>query len=274
MPFTEKAVMAADRRDGGVSGATLIGAAFLFVLTVLLVTPARSEGPVRIFAAASTIAAIGDAVAQFKTRTGIQAAPVFASSGALARQLAAGAPGHVFLSADRKWMTWAQQQGAIDPKSRRVLLRNRLVLAAQKQAGLKISGITKAEFRKVVGTKRIAIADPAHAPLGAHTRDALRWLGVWEEVGPKALRMSDAARARALVERGEADFGILYESDVKASSRLEPVAVFAADAHKPIEYEIALTRTGKADKRAAKFINWLAGKDARGIFIKYGFRAD
>jgi molybdate transport system substrate-binding protein len=266
--------MAADRGDDGGVRANLFAAACLFILIALAAVPARAEAPVRIFAAASTIAAVNDAVVQFKAQTGIQAAPVYASSGALARQLAAGAPGQVFLSANKKWMAWAEEQGAIDAKSRRVFLLNRLVLAARPGTAPKMTAMMKAEFLKVVGARRIAIADPAHAPLGAHTRDALSWLGVWKDVGPKALRMSDAARARALVERGEAGFGILYESDVKASARLEPVAVFPAEAHKAIEYEIALTRTGKADQRAVRLLNWLTGKDGRAIFIKYGFRAD
>lgn len=266
--------MAADRRDQRGFRSLLAGIAGLLVLTMLFTTPARTAEPVRIFAAASTIAAINDALTAFGKQTGIAAAPVFASSGALARQLAAGAPGHVFLSANAKWMTWAQEQGAIDAKSRNVIFGNRLVLATQKGTGLKLARFGKAEFLKLVGTKRIAIADPAHAPLGAHSREALRWLGVWGDVGPRALRMSDAARARALVERGEAAFGILYDSDVIASSRLAPAGVFPPESHKPIEYEIALTRLGAADPRAAELLQWLRGKDARGIFAKYGFRTD
>jgi molybdate transport system substrate-binding protein len=263
--------MAADR---GAFRTALFPAACFFVLIALAAAPARAEAPVRIFAAASTIAAVNDAVEKFKSQNGIQAAPVYASSGALARQLTAGAPGQIFLSANKKWMAWAEKQGAIDAKSRRVFLLNRLVLAARTGTGHKMGGMTKPDFLILVGARRIAIADPAHAPLGAHTRDALSWLGIWKHVGPRALRMSDAARARALVERGEAAFGILYESDVKASARLEPVAVFPAEAHKAIEYEIALTRMGKTDQRAVQFFNWLTGKDGRAIFIKYGFRAD
>ena len=266
--------MAAKRRDAGVFALCRLGAAVLFILTVVFATRAWPAEPMRIFAAASTIAAVNEAVIQFNSRTGIAAAAVFASSGALARQLAAGAPGHVFLSANERWMSWAEKQGVIDPKSRQVILRNRLVLATLKGAGLRIHRIGKSEFLKLLGDKRIAIADPAHAPLGAHTREALRWLGVWESVSPRALRMSDAARARALVERGEAPLGILYQSDTITSSRLEVAAVFPPEAHRPIEYEIALTRAGAADERAAGLLRWLTGKDARGVFAKYGFGAD
>ena len=117
--------MAAKRRDAGVFALCRIGAAVLFILTVVFATRAWPAEPMRIFAAASTIAAVNEAVIQFNSRTGIAAAAVFASSGALARQLAAGAPGHVFLSANERWMCWFWKR----PGGRR-----REIVAAHKSA--------------------------------------------------------------------------------------------------------------------------------------------
>ncbi|MEE8140446.1 MAG: molybdate ABC transporter substrate-binding protein, partial [Alphaproteobacteria bacterium] len=169
--------------------------------------------PLRIFAAASTIAALNDATRLFTKQHEIPVVTVFASSGALARQLAAGAPGHLFLSADPKWMDWAQSQGTVAGHSRRILLGNRLVLAARKGSGLKLKITKSLDLSMLLGGGRLAIADPAHVPLGAHARAALVWMGAWKRVAPRALRLADAAQTRVLVERGEATFGILYESD-------------------------------------------------------------
>jgi molybdate transport system substrate-binding protein len=227
--------------------------------------------PLRIFAAASTIAAVNDAAKLYSKSHEIRVVAVFASSGALARQLAAGAPGHLFLSADPKWMDWAQSQGAINGPSRRVLLGNRLVLAAPKGSGRKFKITKSLDLPALLNGGRLAIADPAHAPLGAHARAALVWMGAWKKVASRALRLADAAQTRVLVERGEAAFGILYQSDVSAQSRLEAAGVFPPESHPSIRYEIALTRAAADNAAARSLLEWLSGAAARGIFARFGF---
>jgi molybdate transport system substrate-binding protein len=268
----EKSAMPSDGQVG--IRLVLAGLGLIFCLWALANPSAQAREPVRIFAAASTIGAVNQATAIFIKQSKVKVVAVFASSGALARQLAAGAPGHLFLSANRKWMAWAQSQGAIAGETRRVLLRNRLVVVIHKGRELKIADFEKIDFVAMVGAGRLAIADPAHAPLGIHARAALRAMGVWKQLGPRALRLADAARARVLVERGEAAFGILYESDVVSSPRLEAAGIFPASFHPPITYEIALTRAGKGDKRARKLLHWLAGPQAARVFAKHGFRVD
>jgi molybdate transport system substrate-binding protein len=226
---------------------------------------------VRIFAAASTIAAVNDAARLFSKQHEIRVVPVFASSGALARQLAAGAPGHLFLSADPKWMDWAQSQGAIAGPSRRVLLGNRLVLAVRKGSGRRFKITKSLDLPGLLNGGRLAIADPAHAPLGTHSRAALIWMGAWKKVASRALRLADAAQTRVLVERGEAAFGILYQSDVSPDSRLETAGVFPPDSHPLIRYEIALTRAATNNAAARSLLEWLSGTAARGIFARFGF---
>ncbi len=266
----EKAVMAP--RPRGDTWSRSILAVLVPVLWLCMMVSAMAREPLLIFAAASTIAPVNAAAKLYTKQHGIRVVSVFASSGALARQLAAGAPGHLFLSADPKWMDWAQSVNAIVGDTRRVLLKNRLVVATHKGRNLKIENFEKIDFVSIVGAGRLAIADPAHAPLGTHARSALRRMGVWKQLGPRALRLADAAQTRVLVERGEAAFGILYESDVISSPRLEMAGIFPSNFHPPIIYEIALTHAGKGDPRARKFLNWLAGKTAAKVFTKHGFR--
>jgi molybdate transport system substrate-binding protein len=96
-------------------------------------------------------------------------------------------------------------------------------------------------------------------------------MGAWKRVSPRALRLADAAQARVLVERGEATFGILYESDVAFNPRLEAAGVFPPDSHAKIRYEIALTRAAATNPAARSLLEWLSGAAARGVFARFGF---
>ncbi len=265
----EKAAMALKDRRG--FGSRPLLALLGPLLCLCLWGQALAREPLRIFAAASTIAAVNDAARLFAKQHGTRVVGVFASSGALARQLAAGAPGDLFLSADPKWMNWAQFQGVIDGHSRRVLLGNRLVLAVPKGSGLKFKITKSLDLAAALGGGRLAIADPAHAPLGAHARAALTWMGAWRKLAPRALRLADAAQARVLVERGEATFGILYQSDVTANSRIEAAGVFPTESHRLILYEIALTRAAAKDAAARELLEWLSGAAAGAVFARFGF---
>lgn len=238
-----------------------------------LSSPVMAREPLRLFAAASTISAVNSAIRIFSTQNETAVIPVFASSGALARQLAAGAPGHLFLSADPKWMDWAQNKGAIIGSSRAVLLANQLVLAGRKGVGHRIKITKSFDLPGLVGGGRLAIADPAHAPLGAHARAALTWMGIWKQIAPRALRLADAAQTRVLVERGEAAFGILYRSDVTDNPQLEIVGIFPPESHPPIRYEIALTTASAENTDARRLLQWLEGTAARKIFVRSGFSA-
>ncbi len=265
----EKAAMAPRHRRGLASWSVLA-----ILGPLLCLGPwgqALAQEPLRILAAASTISALDEATRLFARKHGIRVVGVFASSGKLARQLAAGAPGDLYLSADPKWMNWAQFQRVIDPRSRRTIFGNRLVLAVTKGSGYKLEITRSLDLPKLLGDGRLAIADPAHAPLGAHAKTALLWMGAWGRLARRALRLADAAQARALVERGEAKFGILYQSDVTANTWIEAAGVFPPESHRKIRYEIALTRSAAKDAGAQKFHKWLLGAAAGKIFARFGF---
>jgi molybdate transport system substrate-binding protein len=75
--------------------------------------------------------------------------------------------------------------------------------------------------------------------------------------------------ALALVGRGEAPLGIVYETDAKVEPNVKIVGLFPADSHPPITYPVALTAT--ANPAAAQYISFLRSQTARAIFEKYGF---
>jgi molybdate transport system substrate-binding protein len=232
---------------------------------------AEDTKSIRVFAAASTLSALTRVVRVYSKSNAIKIVPIFASSGALARHIDAGMPGHIFLSANRHWMNWLIKRGRINTPSRRVFLENRLVIAVPRKSTLKLS-LVGGDLAGALGMGRLAMADPDHVPLGAYGRAALKKLGVWNGVKDRALRLSDAARTRVIVERGEAIAGILYASDIKGNPKLRAAVRFDARNHPPIHYEIALLQRAVNNAAALSFLEWLKGAVAKQIFTNAGFQ--
>lgn len=90
------------------------------------------EGKITVFAAASLTNAMQDIATQYKKEKGVDVVSSFASSSTLARQIEAGAPADLFISADQKWMDYAVDKKAIDTATRQTLLGNSPVVVAPK----------------------------------------------------------------------------------------------------------------------------------------------
>ena len=231
-------------------------------------------------AAASTLGALDEAIraygagmAALPAPRRLAIVPVYASSGALARQINEGGPARIFISANTKWMDSVAGAGRLRPDTRKVFVANALVLAARTGSGLKIELAPGVDLVAKLGTWRLVTADPQHAPLGQYAEAALKSLGAWKGVEARLLRVADAAQARVLVERGAAA-GILYATDVAGNRRLETVAAFPQGSHPPAIYEIAIVGLPEpaADYTDARaFTAWLMGPVAQGIFRNHGF---
>ena len=245
----------------------------LFSVLCLFPNAAKAEDTksIRVFAAASTISALTRVAAVYSKSNAIKMVPIFASSGALARHIDSGMPGHIFLSANQHWMNWLTKRGRINRPSRRVFLENHLVIAVLRKSTLKLS-LVGGDFIRALGMGRLAMADPDHVPLGTYGRAALKKLGVWNGVKDRVLRLSDAARTREIVERGEAVAGILYASDIKGNPKLRAAVRFDTHDHPPIHYEIALLQRAANNAAALRFLKWLKGAAAKQIFTNAGFQ--
>jgi molybdate transport system substrate-binding protein len=242
----------------------------LAVLSLFTVSAAQAGKPVLIFAAASTAQAIETALKDFTSKTGIRAVASFASSGALARQIDSGAPANMYLSANRDWMAWIEKTGAAAPLTRKTLLTNRLVLIGSTDSNFDLKIRMKFPLVKNLGDNRLAIADPAHAPAGAYARAALMTLGVWDAVRRKTARTRDVRNALALVERGEAPLGIVYESDTTNNHRVRLLDSFPPASHPAIIYPLAILKSGDGVE-TRRLYDYLFSAAARKIFTRYGF---
>jgi len=233
--------------------------------------PARAEQQaITVFAAASMKNAIDDINAAFSKATGLKVVASYAASSALVRQIEQGAPADVFASADLDWMHYGSQKKLVQDDTRINLLGNRLVLIAPKDA--KIGEVTIApgfDLARLAGDGRIVTGDVRAVPVGKYAKAALEQLGAWN-AAEKKLAMVDNVRAvLALVARGEAALGIVYETDAKVEPNVKIVGRFPENLHPPITYPVALT-TG-AKPAAARYLAFLRSSAAKNLFEAYGF---
>lgn len=231
---------------------------------------AEAPEPLTIFAASSLTDALQASGAAFTAKSSIPVRFSFASSAALARQLEAGAPADMFLSADKKWMDYVQARGLIDNGSRITLFKGRLALIAPAGSSVMLKIARGFPLARALGpTGRLATGDPDFVPVGRYARAALVSLRIWPDIANRLARTENVRVALALVARQEAPLGIVYETDAKSEPRVKIVGLFPESSHPPIAYSAALA--AKAKPAATAFRAFLRSRENQAIVRRFGF---
>ena len=233
--------------------------------------PAAAEQTITVFAAASLKNALDDIDAAFTKATGVKITASYEASSALARQIEAGAPADVFISADLRWMDYAASKKLINPDTRVNLLGNKLVLIAPADSKLSNVKIEKGfDTAKLAGDGRIAMADVKAVPAGLYGKAALESLGAWAAAEPKLAQAENVRATLAFVARGETPIGIVYETDAKIEPKVKIVGVFPDDSYPPVTYPVAQTASSK-NPAVGKYLDFLRTQAAKAVFERYGF---
>jgi len=246
--------------------------AFGAALSVTMAAQAFADNnKITVFAAASLTNAMQDIATQYQKGKTVEIASSFASSSTLARQIEAGAPADLFISADQKWMDYVVGKDTIKADSRETLLGNSLVVVAPKASNIGDVAINaKTDWAALLKGGRLAVGDPDHVPAGIYAKEALQKLGAWDTLSPQLAPAEDVRGALALVERDEAPIAIVYGSDAVASKGVKVVGTFPEDSHKKVEYPIAIVK-GHDNPTVSAFYTYLKGPEAAAIFQRYGF---
>ncbi len=252
---------------------TLLLVFALLLAVPLAATVARAQD-LTVFAAASLTDALRDIGAAWVQAGHTPFKTSFAASSTLAKQIDQGAPANLFASADTKWMDWLDGRKLIAADTRRNLLGNALVLVVPADHPATLALAPGADLAGLLGAGgRLAVGDPAHVPAGTYAAQALRKLGLWDQVAERLARTEDVRSALLLVERGEAPAGIVYATDAAVSAKVTVAGRFPADSHDPIVYPFAVT-TGGDSPAARELLAFLSGPAARAAFVKRGFKTE
>lgn len=262
--------VALKRRSG--QGMAMLRRLLLSTMLVLLGSGwalAAAPRPPLVLAAASLQESMNAAADAWAAKGHARPVISFAASSALARQVAAGAPADLFVSADEAWMDDLQKRGLLVPGTRADLVGNRLVIV--ERLGMR-SPVPRPRgpFAALANSGRVAIADPASVPAGRYARAALEKMGLWRAVEPGIVRAENVRAALALVERGAARQGIVYATDARASRRVRVVAAFPPGSHPPIRYPVARLKASTSPD-AEGFRRFLLSREGKAIFVRFGF---
>lgn len=214
--------------------------------------PARAADAPLVFAAAS-LKLVLDRISAEVTPLRLS----YGGSGALARQIIAGAPADLFLSANPVWTDAVAQAGLV--LERRELLGNRLVLVGP-------AGAVPVELAGWQPEAAVAMGFLRSVPAGQYGQAAFKALGIWEAVAPNVIEVESVSAALNLVARGAVPFGVVYETDAIAEPRVSMLARFAPELHPEIRYPLALLRD-----TARPQVDALSGEGARAIYRDAGF---
>ncbi len=230
---------------------------------------APAKGPL-VLAAASLQESLNAAADAFAAKGEARPVISFAASSALARQIDAGAPADLFISADEPWMDFLANKHLLKSGTRVSFLTNRLVLVAPAARTLDLPIRAGFPLATALGDGKLAMADPDSVPAGKYGKAALTNLGVWRAVEPKVARAENVRAALLLVSRDEARAGIVYETDARAARGVLVVGVFPEISHAPITYPLAIV-AGSQNPAAARFRAFLLSAEGKAIFARFGF---
>jgi len=248
-------------------GALAVGA---LGTAALAAKPAAADQPVMIFAAATLKSAL-DAVARAAENTlHLQIVLVYGPSPALVKQLAGGAPGDIFFSANPDWMNDAIARKLVDPTTRIDLLSSKLVLIAPAANAETITIEPGFPLARMLNGGRLAMCDPMMMPAGRYGRAALQHLNVWDSVKDHVATAADVLAAVTYVARREAALGIVFDTDASLDPGVRVIGTFPAGSFPPVIYPVAAVSASR-NPNTERVLHFLASPAARSIFIAHGY---
>ena len=228
-----------------------------------------AQGPV-VLAAASMQEALTDLADAWAAQGHDRPVLSFAGTQALVRQVEAGSPADLFVSADAQWMDWLAERGLVIEASRVDIAANQLVYVWLEDR-FAVQDVSSG--RALKQARIVAMGDPASVPAGRYAKAALAQAGLWTVAEGKVVPTENVRAALALVERGEADLGVVYASDAFAAAQAgehlatAPLALPEASA---ILYP-ATRLTASGDDEAQAFLDFLGGPEGAAIMCANGF---
>lgn len=236
---------------------------FLLMSSFLAVSAQATE--VRLSVALSLTDAVKALIAAYPPHAqDVTFLPNFASSGALAKQIAQGASADLFISANPKWMNYLVDEKFIAAEQTRTFVANSLVFVGDKN--LKISAMND-----LATLSRIAIGSPKSTPVGHYAEQALIAAGLGGQVQGKLVLAKDVRQALAYADQGEVDGAFVYKTDALLAQHAVILLEIPQHYYPEVVYPLCLTNEGLKNPAARAFAEFLASAEASAILQRYGF---
>lgn len=238
----------------------------------VLAWPAQAQPMATVAAASDLKFALEELAAQFERSTRQRLRLVFGSSGNFKTQILQGAPFHLYLSADEKYVFELADAGRTEDRGRAHAV-GRIGLLVPHGSPLQADGELKdlAAALKDGRLKRLAIANPEHAPYGARAREALQHQGLWDALQGKLVVGENVSQAAQFATSGSAQGGIVAQSIALAPTVAQRgrFALIPDAWHQPLKQRMVLVKGAPPAARA--FYEYLSTPAAQAIMVRYGF---
>ena len=237
---------------------------------LILPKPASAQG-VMVAAAADLQHVMPMLTAQFERASGRRVVVTYGSSGNFFSQIQNGAPFDLFFSADIEYPRRLAAEGLVENGTLHEYATGRIVLWWRKERPLIVSRGLRTLLD--AGVRRIAVANPDHAPYGRAAVAALRHEQLFDRVKGKLIRGENVAQAAQFVESGNADAGIIALS-LALAPRLQERGTYyeiPAGFHQPIVQAVAIMKASRHKDAARAFAAFLRTPDAVRLMQTFGF---
>jgi molybdate transport system substrate-binding protein len=231
----------------------------------------EDEGGALLVSAASDLRFAFDEIAEaFREETGHQVVFNYGSTGNLAQQIRRGAPADVFAAANESFLDELVDDGLVLADTRALYARGFLVLWSRADMPAEVEAV---EDLVDPGVRRVAIANPGHAPYGIAARQALQAAGVWDALGDRLILGEDVNQTFQYASTGNVDVAIVALSLALApqhrGGRWAPVP---AELHDPIDQAMGVVSSSRRPEVARAFVAFVNGPTGRPIMERYGFQ--
>jgi molybdate transport system substrate-binding protein len=246
-------------------GRSIVGG--LLVLTILASgAHGQAQSRLTVFAAADLAFAFKEIVPLFERATGASVTLSIGSTGVFAQQIAAGAPADVFFAANASFVDDLIARGVVIPATRSLYAQGRIVLATRRDAPFRPTELRQLTDPRV---KRIAIANPQHAPYGKAAEQALQASGLWDTLKAKLVYGDNIRHALQFLQTGAAEAGVVALSVANAPE----ISWTLVDArlHEPLNQVAVVVRRSQHPELGGAFIQFVVGPQGRPIMKRYGF---
>lgn len=239
-----------------------IAITFFFFIIIVKVA---SASEVLVSAASDLTGAFKEIGKMYEKESGNRVVFNFGSTGMLAQQIEGGAPIDLFAAANKRYVDELEKKGLIIPETKRVYAIGRIVLATSK-GGVKLNSVEELTRPDV---KRIAIANPSHAPYGMAAKEAMEKNGIWNGIKEKVVYAENIRQAMQYLETGNVDAAILALSiTIGSDVNYTPIP---QELYSPIEQTLAVIKGSKNEKKAREFADFITSQKGRIIMERYGF---
>ncbi|RPA67528.1 molybdate ABC transporter substrate-binding protein [Cyclobacteriaceae bacterium YHN15] len=194
---------------------------------------------------------------------------IYGSSGKFYEQISNGAPFDLYFSADLAYPKKLQENGKTASEIFPYGI-GRLVLWSKKDLGGKLS----MEILKETQIRKVAIANPRHAPYGQRAEETLKHFSLYGQVKPKLVFGENIAQTAQFVGSGAADIGIIALSLALSPNmkKMNPnYYIIPESSHQPLLQGAVLIKHAELKPGAVKFLDFFKEDLARMILVHYGF---